>query len=136
MKSKLYFFIFILIFLILSSTVFASKTYVIEHKVNDGNEIIVLRQKANNLNPIYYEIDEENEEKERLLEKKFRRVKAWVDNKFYIGYHEEVFGSKNLYLNWKDVPNEEEKESFYPTYGYKYFKGKTFFERIEKYSLK
>ena len=72
----------------------------------------------------------------RLLEKKFRRFKSWINNKFYLGYDEEVFGSKNLYLNWKDVPNEEYEEDFHPTKGYKYYKGKTFLERIEKYSVK
>jgi len=147
MKKILKLIIIVFIFIIFTSSVLASKTYVIyedsksntyiiPQKLSGENEIYVLRQKANRLNPIMYEVYENNEEKERLLEKKFRRFKSWVKNKFYIGYHEEVFGSKNLYLNWKDVKAGEEEEDFYPTKGYDEYKGKTFFERIEKYSVK
>ena len=147
MKKALRLFAVIFVFAILSSAVFASRTYVIyessksntyvvPHKFSGKSEVVVLRQKANKLNPVYYEIYERNEEKERLLEKKFRRVKVWFNNKFYIGYNEEFFGSKKLYLNWRDVKSTEDEEYFHPTKGYKCLKGKTFSERIDKYSVK
>lgn len=145
MKNILKLAIIVFVIIIFSSVVLA-KTYVVytdsrtnkytvPHK-EGKSEIYVLRHKANRLNPVYYEVYERNEEKERLLEKKFRRFRSWKDHKLYYGYHEEVFGSKKLYLNWKDVPNKEGKEDFHPTHGYKYFKDKTFLERIEKYSVK
>ncbi len=113
-----------------------SNTYIVPQKSSGKSEIYVLRQKANKLNPIYYEIYEKNEEKERLLEKKFRRIHSWFKHKNYYGYDEEVFGNKNLYLNWKDADSVEETENFHPTKGYDCYKGKTFFDRIEKYSVK
>ncbi len=109
-----------------------SNTYVIPHKFDGKSDICVLRQKANKLNPKFYDIYESNEEKERLLEKKFRGVKSWKDYKVYYGYHEEVFGSKNMYLNWKDAENTWGDEDFHPTKGYDNY----FFEKIEKYSVK
>lgn len=165
MKKILKLLIIMVVFAILSSAVLASRTYVIyensksntyviPQKFSGENEVYVLRNKANKFNPIYYKIYERNEEKERLFNKKFRRMNAWIGKKFYYGYEdsewkqlywmddklhhgysEEVFGNKKLYLNWKDVDSEEE-EYFHPTKGYKCFKGKTFFERIEKYSVR
>lgn len=147
MKKILKLAIVVFVCFIFSSAVLASKTYVVyensesntyivPHKVSGKNEIYVLRQKANELNPVYYRINEIKEEKDRLLEKKFRRIHSWFKPKDYYGYDEEVFGSKKLYLDWKDAESVEEKEDFHPTKGYDCFKGKNFFERIEKYSLK
>lgn len=167
LKAILKLLIAIVVFIIFSSIVLASRTYVIyedsksntyvvPQKLSGKNEVYVLRQKANRLNPIYYEVYERNEEKERLFKKKFRRYKSWFGKRFYygyddseelkllfwmddrlrFGYDEEIFGSKNLYLNWEDAEEIEELEDFYPMKGYKYFKDKTFVERIEKYSVK
>ena len=131
-------------FILLSSAALAGRTYVV-YEGSDKNEYIiphstgksevcVVREKANKLNPLFFEIDERNEEKERLFNKKFRGFRSWVNNKFYEGYHEDVFGSKRLYLNWHDVDSKEYNEDFHHTIGYHEYKGKTYSERLEKYS--
>ena len=69
-------------------------------------ELQLIREKTREIRKARMLKEIENEEKEKEFEEQFDDFKTFFDRHTVYGFDEELYGSKNLYLNWKTADDD------------------------------
>ena len=69
-------------------------------------ELQLIREKTREIRKARMLKEIENEEKEKEFEEQFDDFKTFFDSHTVYGFDEELYGSKNMFLNWKTVDED------------------------------